>query len=324
MDSEPQTIFLELTQFNNTNSEQVSELRYTGSDIISNQTRIWVYKFALNTSNFPLYVPKIIDTFVPFLYNQNTVSVVNNPMGYYMMDWAITVVFDDGTSKTAPVLWEKLGFRPPYSDTTALYQKYFWLNNSDQLCEYINNAFVSLCGPNVAYIVKNADRWSLLTNTTSKIVSIHFNDEMRQYFTFNYNIQNNGIKIVKMQIVSLDNKTYYSNTTPTSNNKLLVFDRLIFKSQQFPINAIYSQEANSDISNFSTAAMLSYSISDPDISVIGNSIIFNATSKDRCSSLNSDYLPNFTIEPYFVSKNNQLFRISLEKNDKIEFCIMFF
>ncbi|HEU0126669.1 MAG TPA: hypothetical protein VFQ56_10205, partial [Flavobacterium sp.] len=217
-------IFLDLEIYNNKTTEQQAILKYSGNNLIDVQSHMWPYKFTLNTSNYPLYVPTLVNTFTPYNLDSNTQTIINNPNNYYMMDWTITVKFTDGSSKTTPILWEKYGFRQPFIEP-LINNKYFWLDNSDQLCEFLTSAFERILGSNQVYFVKNADRWSLLINTkNTTLVSIHFNDAMKNLFPFNF-VENNGILLkYKLQTLTTLTDSFYKITTSTTNNKLFPFD----------------------------------------------------------------------------------------------------
>lgn len=315
-----QNRYLTLEQYNQ-NSPTHAKMVYTGSNILDTQTFMWPYKFHVNTNNFPLYIPTLTPTFVPFNLDPTTETVLMPDSSYYMMDWAVTIKLEDGTSITTPVYWKKEGYyKPPQFSINS---NYFWIRNSDEICNYVTDAFSRILGSDTdAFFVKNGDRWSILVESTSAIESIHFNDPMKKYFNFNYGFQNK-ISILKLNTFLIDQAEYYNITTSTTNNKLFPFNKLIFKSTiRVPQLNI---QFNSEQQNYSDSVILSYDLIITDISQIGNSITFTSDCKDRSLSLEGNStLGTFNVTPYFVFKNGGTFDIVLEPEDSCSISFMFF
>lgn len=315
-----QNRFLELQQYNQSGQTQANMV-FNGSNILDTQMFMWPYKFNLNTKNFPLYIPTIIQSFVPYNLNPSTETELVPNSEFYMMDWAITIKFDDNTSKTTPVYWMKEGYfkQPTFSKTS----KYFWINNSDEICSYVTNAFDRILGvEKEVFFVKNGDRWSILVDSNSAIESIYFNDAMAKYFDFNYGYQNR-IKIVKINTFIIGQEEYYNVTTSTTNNKLFPFNKLVFKSTlKVPqMNIQY----NSQVQNYSDSVILSYDMIITDISQIGNSLTYTNDCSDRSLSLmGNSVLEPFTVTPYFVSNSGEVFDIILDQGDSCSISFMFF
>ena len=204
--------------------------------------------------------------------------------------------------------------------------KYFWINNSDEICQMINNALSKVTGDNSLLIVKNAERWQLLVHQKiiDKIESFHFNDNMVPFFGFDYE-ENNSIKMVKLQTHTIIDEIYFTITTPLSNNKLFPFDKVIFKSEQLNVPTLAIQSFDNSTKNNSIATILSYDLTVSDISTVDSSMTFVSQNKDRSLSLQDDALPNeFSITPYFVTKKGEEFLLQLRPDEKISFSLMFY
>jgi len=316
--------YLELNHYNESEEERSAILKFSGRDFLNGQTYMWPFKFKINSNNFPLYIPSIINDFVP--YNVETTDVVyNNPNDFYITDWTITLKYKTGNSKSTPILWEKNGFKQPIV-TNMLQNKYFWINNSDEICQMINNAFARIVGSDMLFIVKKEDRWSLLVHSSliPKIETIHFNDKMRRFFGFDYG-ELNGIQIVKLQTHNIIDEMYYIITTPMSNNKLFPFDKIIFKSEQLCVPKLSIQNYDNNSLNNSNSTILSFDLSISDISQVSTSMSFTSNEKDRSLSLIKDNLPDyFTITPFLVTKSGDEFMLQLKHDEKISFSIMFY
>lgn len=316
--------YLDLEHYNNSNNERPAILKYSGNNLLNGQSFIWPYKFKINSNNYPLYVPTIINEFIPYKVGV-TAAILDNPRDYYITDWAITLKYKNEEAKSTPILWERSGMKQVLT-SNLIGNKYFWINNSDEICQMINGALSRVTGNDSLLIVKNAERWQLLVHTKiiDKIESFHFNDKMVPFFGFDYE-ENNGIKIVKLQTHTIIDEIYYTITTPLSTNKMFPFDKVIFKSEQLNVPTLSLQSYDNATKNNSIATILSYDLTVSDISTVGTSMTYVSTNKDRSLSLQDDTLPgNFTITPYFVTKSGEEFLLQLKPDEKISFSLMFY
>lgn len=315
--------YLELNHYNESASERLAILNFSGRSFLDGQTYLWPFKFKINSNNFPLYVPTIVDTFVPYNVGK-TESIQSNPNGYHLTDWVVTLKYKTGVSHSTPILWEKEGLKQPL--TSNLFQnKYYWINNSDEICLMINNAFERIVGPDKLFIVKKEDRWSLLIHNTlvKTIETIHFNDTMKRYFGFDYG-ELNGIQLVRLQTHTVMDEVFFIVTTPMSNNKLFPFDKIIFRSEQLNVPKLSIQNYNSYALNNSSATILSFDLSVSDISQVATSMSFTSSEKDRSLSLLGGLPDYFTITPYLVTKKGDEFPLHLKYDEKISFSMMFY
>ena len=246
------------------------------------------------------------------------------------MDWVISVTFDDDTIKSRHVYWDKGDDTSHVSlSSNLLNNQAFWLNNSSQLTTMINDTFANICGyRNVVYLVKQESRWSLLVHSESNIKTIHFNDAMKQYFGFNYIGSTNAINIERIDTFNINDIQYWRITTPYSTNKLFLFNKLIFKSNNLEIPSINIQTNSTSVSeatyNTSESVILSYDLLVSDISSVSASMSYTSNEKDRSLSLQSSVIKPFTITPYFVTKDGQEFPIILKNGDSASISMMFY
>ena len=323
-------IFLEMNHINTTNTDQRCVLNYESHNILTSQDKLWLYKFNIQTSpySFPLYIPNI----VPENENNNPIEgslmVSNNSQQLYKMDWVISVTYNDGTVKSRYVYWNKPGFAKTSPSSNMYDNQYFWLNNSSQLTTMINDTFDQLCGNDVIIMVKNESRWSLLVHSDADIKYIHFNNSMKRYFPFNFDGNNNNIKIERVDQFAIMEDIYWRITTPHSTNQLFPFYKLIFKAQNLDVPSIYVQNNINSTSmtsyNTSENVILSYDLIVSDISSVASSISYTSNEKDRSLSLMSPILNKFSIRPYFIARDGTEFQLLLKNNDSVSLSMMFY
>ena len=323
-------IFVEINCGNDTESDKKCVLSYKGDNILTSQNRLWLYKFNIQTSPFslPLYIPNI----VPENENNNPVNgslmLTDNPKGLYKMDWIVSVTYNDGTSKSKYVYWDKPGFAKASPSSNLFENQYFWLNNSSQLTTMINQTFDSLCGEGVVIFVKNESRWSLLVHSESNIKYVHFNDNMKRYFPFNFEGNNNNIRIDKVDQFMIVENMYWRVTTPHSSNQLFPFYKLVFKSQNLDVPSIniHNNINSTSLNSYNTTenVILSYDLIVSDISSVSSSISYTLNEKDRSLSLLTPILNKFSIIPYFVARDGTEFQLLLKRYDHVSLSMMFF
>ena len=317
--------YLELNNYNANEDEIQATVKYSGKNLLSDEhSKVWPYKFKINSNNFPLHIPTIVNNFTPYNVG-TTVPIINNPENYYLTDWVITIKMKNTNAKSAPVRWIKDGYKQVL--TGDLFKnKYFWVNNSDEIAININDCFASLLSdPLKIFIVKQGDRWMLLIDSDlmDNIEGIYFNDYMRKYFSFDYGA-NNKITLSKLQTHTVLETIYFTITTPNSNNKLFPFDKVIFKSEKLNVPALSIQNYDARIVNNSAAVLLSYDLSISDISEISTSMSYINNTKDRSLSLIGPFPDFFEINCYLVTKSGYEFQLMLKQDDKITISLMFF
>ena len=323
-------IFLELNHINNTARNSKCVLKYDSNNILTSQDRVWIYKFNIQTSpySFPLYIPNI----VPDDENDNPVQgslmLTNNSKQLYKMDWVISVTYNDGTVKSRYVYWDKPGFEKSAPSGNMYENEYFWLNNSSQLTTMINASFNAICGEDVVIFVKNESRWSLLVHSEADIKYIHFNDNMKKYFPFNFEGISNNIKIEKVDQFAIMEDIYWRINTPHSSNRLFPFYKIIFKAQNLDVPSIYVQNNvnASTLTSYNTSenVILSYDLIVSDISSVASSISYTSNERDRSLTLSSPVLSKFSIIPYFIARDGTEFQIVLKNNDSVSLSMMFY
>lgn len=324
--------FLELEHYNNSDKEVETMLRYTGADFLDDsQVNVWCYKYILNSSNFPKFLPTIIPEFIPHKIDNNTYSVNTNTEGYHYTDWVVSCKIingttDNSTTSTAPVRWIRDDMIKQEPLEPMINQKYFWLNNSDQLCRMVSDALTQVLGT-PSFFVKSGDRWTILVDAEvfkDHNVIIYFNDKMRKYFNFDYQHEKNGIAIHKMQIQSLYSGDYFSITSNTTNNRLFPFNKIIFYSDNLSVPRMNFQQSNTGLINQSRNVIFTYHFEIDDISSLGTSMSYNSDNKDRSMSLLHSDIHNLNIQVAFVQHNGDIYTLKLEPGDSISLSFMFY
>lgn len=147
---------------------------------------------------------------------------------------------------------------------------------------------------------------------------------MKMFFGFNYGLRNR-IDIIKLQSTVLSDTNYWRIETPSSNNKLFPFSKIIFKSQELNVMPLTIVDISHELAEYGSSTILSFDLNVSDISELGTSISFTSENKDRCLSLQTEGLPSsFSVQAYFVTKNGALLPVMLGEGETISISMMFF
>ena len=337
--------YINVTDLNESNTVRPALLSYNNPSTDLDSEGLYVTKFKVVTSTFPVFVPSIAK---PEAINRLSFpgKTNNTSPGWatsdYVMDWCVSIL-DTSTNRysTQPVKWipqknENLrpGFFPLRGD--VLNNKYFWAYNSIHVLMVLETTINQILADighaaGDVLMIKRDNSYQILS--LKENLRVFFNYPLRLAFNFYYtttfqfstgaDISDYNELVINKHITSeYGGGDYYTSQVLSMSSRLFPFTDMQFTTSRLPINPIHVAN-NFQVSNqIKSSIVFSYSLDVTDIDSIVDKFSYIATSDFRKSALMSN-VKQFEIQIFFKSFDGYVVEVLLGKHDYAEIFLQF-
>ena len=312
---------VEISDYNSDSFKRRANISYSGNQLNIDADKLYVTKYKITSSNFPVWIPNIVNT--PDTFNPPNATVQANTAAD-SKDWNTDIaicVLNKSTNKycNVPVTYNKVDSYFPLNEPAhgsvpsrndVLNNDFFYTFTSIKLLSKIEKAVItaltelgaSTTGAAFMAIRNESQYQFLLNESLGADYNIYVNSVFRRMFNLDYTINQNNSNWYQINYNAsiqfpINDVNYYSASTISFTTRIYPFSNIIFSGnvQTKQINRISGPNQTTPVA---ISEIFSYYLTITDVDAIAGTIQFQADSFFKGKSLN-DIVNSIKIDIYF-------------------------